>query len=42
MRSLALLALLGVVVFVVWRNRETLRRLMCPCQSRERDYENEA
>ncbi|KAF3841766.1 hypothetical protein F7725_023717 [Dissostichus mawsoni] len=42
MRSLALLALLGVVVFAVWRNRETLRKRMCPCQSRERDYENEA
>ncbi|XP_033991768.1 uncharacterized protein LOC117487207 [Trematomus bernacchii] len=42
MRSLALLALLGVVVFAVWRNRETLRKLMCPCQSRESDYENEA
>ncbi|KAL3050637.1 hypothetical protein OYC64_012624 [Pagothenia borchgrevinki] len=41
MRSLALLALLGVVVFAVWRNRETLRKLMCPCQSRESDYENE-
>ncbi|KAL3050642.1 hypothetical protein OYC64_012628 [Pagothenia borchgrevinki] len=40
MRSLALLALLGVVVFAVWRNRETLRKLMCPCQSRERGYEN--
>ncbi|KAK5908853.1 hypothetical protein CgunFtcFv8_016876 [Champsocephalus gunnari] len=42
MRSLALLALLGVVVFAVWRSRETLRRLTCPSQSRERDYENEA
>ncbi|KAK5882802.1 hypothetical protein CesoFtcFv8_021350 [Champsocephalus esox] len=42
MRSLALLALLGVLVFAVWRSRETLRRLTCPSQSRERDYENEA
>ncbi|KAK5854328.1 hypothetical protein PBY51_015407 [Eleginops maclovinus] len=36
------LALLGAMVMVVSLNRETLRKRMCPCQSREGDYENEA
>ncbi|KAL7383877.1 hypothetical protein ABVT39_019766 [Epinephelus coioides] len=31
MRSLAILALLGTVTYVVWWKRETVRKLMCPC-----------
>ncbi|XP_063755711.1 uncharacterized protein LOC134875180 [Eleginops maclovinus] len=40
-RSLAILALLGAVVCALWRNQETLRRLMCSCKSRKSDDKNE-
>ncbi|KAK1880199.1 Collagen alpha-1(XIV) chain, partial [Dissostichus eleginoides] len=33
-KSLAILALLGAMVYALWRNQETLRKLMCPCQSK--------
>ncbi|XP_049927322.1 uncharacterized protein LOC126406841 [Epinephelus moara] len=31
MRSLAILALLGTVTYLVWWKRETVRKLLCPC-----------
>ncbi|XP_034057272.1 uncharacterized protein LOC117536482 [Gymnodraco acuticeps] len=41
-KSLAIFALLGAMVYALWRNQETLRKLMCPCQSKNSDYVNAA
>ncbi|XP_010771969.1 uncharacterized protein [Notothenia coriiceps] len=41
-KSLAIFAPLGAMVYALSRNQETLRKRMCPCQSKNSDYVNEA
>ncbi|CAK6978315.1 uncharacterized protein LOC128373264 [Scomber scombrus] len=40
MRSLVILSLLCVVVFLMWRKQESVRKLICPCLIRKEDGED--